>query len=266
MKINLLSLLALVILFTTSCKEDDETDITAPAANTTVAVNLHYDFNFGSDDFTLNTEYSLDNGSKVRYSLATYYLSKPVIMDDVGGISTLTPEYLLIRPDVMMSDLGFIEEGHAHLFNISLGIDSAANTDNGTTGVQPTDFLNPDNPLSPQPENMYWTWASGYIFVKIEGEVDYEGDGTYDQVFKYHLGTNEFRKDRSTKIHSDVLGGDTINMVMAIDYKEFLNGVDLNTEFLSMSMGDARPLGMKMMNQFDQAVTISKMGDGKKSN
>jgi hypothetical protein len=96
--------------------------------------------------------------------------------------------------------------------------------------------------------------------------VDFEADGTYDQVFKYHLGTNEFRKDRSTMVHSDVLGGDTINMVMTIDYKEFLNGVDLNTEFLTMSMGDARPLGIKMMNQFDQAVTISKLGDGKKSN
>jgi hypothetical protein len=265
MKTKFLSLLAFALMVTTSCKEDDPV-VTDPIINTSVAVNLHYDFNFGSDDFALNTEYTLDNGYKVRYSLATYYLSKPVIMDDADGMTALSPEYLLVRPDVMMSDLGFIEEGHAHMFNISVGIDSIANTDNGSTGVQPTDFINPDNPLSPQPENMYWSWASGYIFVKIEGEVDFEADGTYDQVFKYHLGTNEFRKDRSTMVHSDVLGGNTLNIVMTIDYKEFFNGVDLKTEFLSMSMGGSRPLGFKMMNQFDQAITFSKMGDGKNNN
>jgi hypothetical protein len=105
---------------------------------------------------------------------------------------------------------------------------------------------------------MYWTWASGYIFVKIEGEVDYEGDGTYDQIFKYHLGLNEFRKDRSTMIHTDVLGGESLDLEMTIDYKEFFQGVDLKTELVTMSMGEGRTLGLKMMNQFDQALSISK--------
>tara|TARA_R110002050_G_scaffold100008_2_gene207266 strand:- start:4713 stop:5510 length:798 start_codon:yes stop_codon:yes gene_type:complete len=265
MNTKFLSLLALALIFNTSCKEDDPV-VTPPVENKNVQVNLNYDFNFGNQDFALNTEYTLDNGYKVRYSLATFYLSKPVIMDDAGGMTALSPEYLIVRPDVTMSDLGFIQEGHAHMFNFSIGVDSASNTENGSTGVQPTDFSDPNHPLGPQPEGMYWSWASGYIFVKIEGEVDFEGDGTYDQVFKYHLGTNEFRKDRSTMVHSDVLGGETINMLLAIDYKAFFNGVDLTTEILSMSMGEGRALGIKMMDQFDQAMTISKMENGNKNN
>ena len=264
MKVKILGLLALTLAFSSSCKEDDPV-VSTPAENKNVQVNLNYDFNFGNQDFALNTEYTLDNGYKVRYSLATFYLSKPVIMDDAGGMSPLSPEYLIVRPDVAMSDLGFMQEGHAHMFNISVGVDSASNTEDGSTGVQPTDFSDPTHPLGPQPEGMYWSWASGYIFVKIEGEVDYEGDGTYDQVFKYHLGTNEFRKDRSTMVHTDVLGGETLNMLLAIDYKAFFNGVDLSTEILSMSMGEGRALGIKMMDQFDQAMTISKMENGNKN-
>lgn len=264
MKTKFLGLLALAIISTSACKEDEP--INAPVENTKVQVNLSYDFNFGNEDFSLNTEYTLDNGYKVRYTLASFYLSKPVIMDDAGGMMPLSPEYLIIRPDVSMSDLGFIEEGHAHMFKLSIGVDSASNTESGSTGVQPTDFTDPNHPLGPQPEGMYWTWASGYIFVKIEGEVDYEGDGTYDQVFKYHLGTNEFRKDRSTMLHSDVKGGETLKVLLAVDYKEFLNGVDLNTEILTMSMNAGRPLGIKMMDQFDKALTISKMDDGQKFN
>ena len=225
MNTKFLSLLALALIFNTSCKEDDPV-VTPPVENKNVQVNLNYDFNFGNQDFALNTEYTLDNGYKVRYSLATFYLSKPVIMDDAGGMTALSPEYLIVRPDVTMSDLGFIQEGHAHMFNFSIGVDSASNTENGSTGVQPTDFSDPNHPL----------------------------------------GTNEFRKDRSTMVHSDVLGGETINMLLAIDYKAFFNGVDLTTEILSMSMGEGRALGIKMMDQFDQAMTISKMENGNKNN
>ncbi len=257
MKIKILGLFALAVVLSTSCKED-EPAVAAPTENTNVAVKLHYDYNFGADDFSLNNEYVTDSGYTVKLSLASFYLSKPSIADMGGNLSALSPEYLIIRPDVAMSDLGFIEEGHAHMFNISVGIDSATNTEDGSTGVQPSDFMDPNAPLGPQPESMYWTWASGYIFVKIEGEVDYEGDGTYDQVFKYHLGTNEFRKDRSAMVHADVSGGESLDMEMTIDFKEFFKGVDLNTELITMSMGEGRMLGLKMMNQFDQALTISK--------
>lgn len=257
MKTKTLGLLALILVFSASCKEDEPV-VKEPTENTNVQVNLHYDYNFGADDFALNNEYLTDSGYTVKLSLATFYLSKPSIADMGGNITELSPQYLIIRPDVARSDLGFMQEGHAHLFNFSVGIDSATNTENGSTGVQPSDFTDPNHPLGPQPESMYWSWASGYIFVKIEGEVDYEGDGTYDQVFKYHLGTNEFRKDRSTMVHADVLGGESLDMEMAIDLKEFFKGVDLNSELITMSMGEGRTLGLKMMNQFDQALTISR--------
>ena len=257
MKIRILGVFALAVILSPSCKEDEPAPV-EPTENTNVAVKLHYDYKFGADDFTLNNEYITDSGYTVKFSLATFYLSKPSIADMGGNMTELDPQYLIVRPNIAMSDLGFMQEGHAHMFNISIGIDSATNTENGSTGVQPSDFVDPNNPLGPQPESMYWTWASGYIFVKIEGEVDYEGDGTYDQVFKYHLGTNEFRKDRSTMVHSDVKGGESLDVEMAIDLKEFFKGVDLNTELITMSMGEGRVLGLKMMNQFDQAVSISK--------
>lgn len=250
-----IALSALVLV--SACKKDEETNTEPDPTADKVAVTLNYDFNFGTEDFNLDQAYTLDSGGVVKFTLASYYLSKPTIMDDQDNATPLEPEYLIVRPDVVSDDLGFMDPGHAHLFNVSIGVDEATNTENGANGRQPTDFSDANHPLAPQPEGMYWSWASGYIFVKIEGEVDYEGDGVYDNVFKYHLGTNPFRKDRSTMIHSSVEKGQTLNLTMSIDYEKFLENVNLRTEILTMSMGDARPLGEKMMNQFDAAVSFS---------
>lgn len=260
MKIQNISFFIAALFFFAACDKGDDDPVTQPVAQE-VPVFLHYDFKFGENDFQLNTNYTTDGGAVVRYTLATFYLSKPAIMDDAGGMTMLSPEYHIIRPDVMMSNLGTMEPGHAHMFNVSIGIDEATNTEDSANGMQPTDFTDASHPLAPQAEGMYWSWASGYIFVKIEGDVDYEGDGTFDNTFKYHLGTNEFRKDRSTMLHSDVAAGDTLGITMAVDYEMFLDGVDLETEFLSMSMGDGRALGIKMMNQFDAATSFS-LGGG----
>lgn len=260
MKLKTILYLVLGTSLIIACENDDNK--TLDPGPQTAQVMLQYDFNYGSDDFILNQNYIASNGEVLRFSLATFYLSKPVIMDDVGGMTPLAPEYYLVRSDVMMSDMGTIEAGHAHMFNISLGIDEATNTENGATGVQPTDFTDANHPLAPQPEGMYWSWASGYIFVKVEGEVDYDADGTFDNTFKYHLGTNEFRKDRSSMLHTDVLAGDTLTIIMEVDYATFLEGVDLQNDFISMSMGAQRALGMQMMSKFDSATTFRLGGHG----
>lgn len=247
----------LAVAFIAACtKDDDTTDEPDPNANK-AGIQLSYDFDFGTEPFNLNQAYVLDSGGTVRFTLATFYLSQPALMDDAGTATPLMPEYLIVRPDDISDDLGTVEPGHAHMFRLSIGIDEATNTENGANGRQPTDFTDPDHPLAPQAEGMYWSWASGYIFVKIEGEVDYESDGVYDNTFKYHLGTNPFRKDRSTMLHTSLDAGQTLDINLKVDYEKFLEDVNMRTEILTMSMGDQRPLAEKMMNQFDSAVSFS---------
>ncbi len=253
--------LFLAILILGACEDDNNNNQNQQPVNQMVPVILNYDFKYGEDDFALNTNYTTDSGYVVRFTLASFYLSKPVLMDDNSNMTMLDPEYYIIRPDVAMSNMGSIDPGHAHMFNVSIGIDVATNTESGESGVQPTDFTDASHPLAPQPEGMYWSWASGYIFVKIEGNVDYDGDGTFDEVFAYHLGTNDLRKDRSTMLHTDVAAGDELNITMKVDYAKFLEGINLNTERLTMSMGPQRALGIKMMDQFDAATSFS-LGGG----
>lgn len=263
MKFKYFFLAILALTFLSSCEDDDTTTQEEPKVESAQVI-LHYDFNYDGNGFALNQNYTTDSGYVIRYTLASFYLAKPNIMDDADNVTQLDPEYYIIRPDVMMSDMGTIAPGHAHMFNVSIGVDEATNTEDGVNGMQPTDFSDVNHPLAPQPEGMYWSWASGYIFVKIEGEVDYEGDGTFDQTFKYHLGTNDFRKDRSLMVHQDLADGDTLAITMSVDYKAFLQGINLHDEVLTMSMGAERPLGIKMMDQFDAATTFSVGGHGKK--
>ena len=255
MKRQLFPLIAFsALLFLAACEEEDENNSNPPAGDPTVS--LRYDFNYNGDDFNLNQYYPTEGGAQWRFTLASFYLAKPAIMDDAGNATMLMPEYLIVRPENESSDLGTVAAGHAHMFNIIVGVDEATNTENGAEGKQPSDFSDANHPLSPQPEGMYWSWASGYIFVKLEGEIDYDGDNQADTTFKYHLGTNNLRLDMSTMVHGDLAPGEELEMTMAIDYGMIEDNLDLNTEILTMTMNNV-PLAEKVMANFEKAISFS---------
>lgn len=250
-----------LLIFAWSCEEDNDDNNNEPSA-TTAAVKMMYDYKFGNDDFALDTYYSLDAGEKVKFSLASFYLSMPNFMDDEGNATPLDPQYIIVRPGDMPTSFGEMEPGHVHMFNFSIGVDEATNTESGATGRQPSDFTDAAHPLAPQPEGMYWSWASGYIFVKLEGEIDYDGDNQADTTFKYHLGVNDLRKDRSETFHSNMTAGEDFEMEMTIDLKRVFDNVDLNTEVLTMTMGGPGPrmLAEKVMSNFNNGVSVAKHG------
>lgn len=256
MKIKFLASVLVLSLFMVSCNDDDEGTDPTPPADTSAEIMLAFEYKFGSNSFELDTYYTTATGENVKFSLATFYIAKPTLMDDAENMFPLNPEYIIVRPGQMMTSFGEMEEGHVHELMYSLGIDEASNTQDGATGVQPTDF-SADHPLAPQPEGMHWSWNSGYIFAKFEGEVDYDKDGTADSTFAYHLGTNAMRRDKMEVLHADIEGGEDFMMEMAIDMGAIFNNVDLNTERSTHSMGDGEALAEKIMDNFSSGVNVS---------
>ncbi len=263
-KIAFLGLFALSTLLI-SCEEDDNnTNNNQEPTDTKVTPKFMYDYNFGADDFQLDQYYALDGGAQVSFSLASFYISQPTLVDDNDVETPLTPEYIIVRPGDGPTSFDAIESGHAHRLKFNVGIDAATNTENGASGVQPSDFTDPNHPLAPQPEGMYWSWASGYIFVKLEGAYDYDGDSQADTTFKYHLGVNDLLQVKDVMLHSDMAGGEDFEVDIKLDLKQVFTNLDINTEVLTMTMGgpENKALATKIIQNFANGISVEKHDHG----
>lgn len=90
-----------------------------------------------------------------------YYISGIELTDDKEKTTSLHGQYFLINEEDSASKVISLPD-HRHLRRISflIGVDSARNV----SGVQ-TGSLDPMNA-------MFWTWNSGYVFAKLEGQSD----------------------------------------------------------------------------------------------
>ena len=233
-KLFLISL-TLLSLITTGCKDDGCTDplavnydIDAKTDNSLcIYPELTLDFKqmVGSQDLTYGQEYTV-NGTKITFSLFQYYISNIVSFDDTD-LSNLSfhDTYLLVKPTETQYALGQTFNDYTSFLRFDLGIDAATNAQSSA------DFAAwpADHPLAAQSPAMHWNWNLGYIFFKIEGKVDSDGDGTVDQDFIYHVGTDNMKRAVAIIIDEDL---DEANKVYSIqlDLEKVLNGIDFSVE------------------------------------
>lgn len=70
--------------------------------------------------------------------------------------------------------------------------------------VSPIDYPN-DDPLSVEGSaGMFWTWATGYIFMKYEGRVSPVGSEVLSEPISYHCGTNDSYREVTFEFDYDV--------------------------------------------------------------
>jgi hypothetical protein len=114
--------------------------------------------------------------------------------------------------------VGQVENGDYSSFTFNLGIDSVANhADPSTYPV--------DNVLAPQSPNHHWSWASGYIFLRIDGMFDGDGDGTPETAFETHLGTDNFYTPLT--LTGNVEGHDDhVHVTLVFDPIALYDGID----------------------------------------
>ncbi len=104
-----------------------------------------------------------------------YYISGIELTDDKQTTTSLNDQYFLINEEDSTSKIITLP-GKRSLRKISflIGVDSAHNV----SGVQ-TGSLDPMNA-------MFWTWNSGYVFAKLEGQSDASPAAQHS--FSWHVG------------------------------------------------------------------------------
>lgn len=232
--------------YDSGAKKDDGSCVYAN--DTTSDVMLHFHAKLGTADFAYDTEVTNWEGRKMKFSIAQVYLSNFGFHGD-NGMAMINDSYVLAKAGEMMYDLGEVTNAHYHGFGFSVGVDSVANHSD------PASWDSNHALSSNNPDHAFWSWNSGYIFIKVEGTVDTTANmsGTANAPFVYHIGMDAMRNDLMFMQHTDV--DDDIMMTIEFDFLELFNGIDLRTDPDSHTMNNM-PAAMAVRDNVPNAVTL----------
>lgn len=170
----------LASVFMTACTKDNGTTTTQPS--NTATINLSFNNTISGNAINMG-QTTYKNAANNMYSVTTlkYYITNVSLIDENNN-EWFAKNYNLIdlaEPTQNTFALKGVPKAKYKTIKFIVGVDSARNT----SGVQ-DGFLDPSY-------GMIWTWNTGYIFFKHEGNFINSSNNT--QPLRLHLGTNAGR-------------------------------------------------------------------------
>lgn len=148
-------LLAFTAFIVVSCKKDS-TEITGLGT-----INLEFENVVNQQSLILGTQtYTNSIGQNFNVNTFKYYISNVEFTKVDGSVYKVPENYFLIDqsvPESLSKSIENIPAGDYNRISFIIGVDSLRNFAGAQTGD-----------LAPE-KGMFWTWNSGYIFVKMEG-------------------------------------------------------------------------------------------------
>ncbi len=224
-KTSLLVVIAFAVFgFFTSCKKDHH----EPEE---VTVQLHIHTMVGNKAANYTDTYADASGRSFRLSDLRYYLSNFVLITENGTEVPIPDAIVLVRPDESDYELGMVPTGHYTGLRFDVGLDSLINHSDPT--IYPA-----DHPLAPQTPSIHWSWSTGYIFFKLDGEVDttLAANGSPTAPLLFHIGLDKLKRNVAITLHTDVKGDQENSLHVVFDLLRAFNGIDLRTENKTHSM------------------------------
>ncbi len=177
MKTNFVLYTALAVLLSFSFISCEETIVKQGG------VKIEFDNVVGDKNLVLNgVTYTTPSGEEFSVSALNYFVSNIRLYRADGSSFTVPKDqsYFLIKEDTKASQMVSLPQvpvGDYTGLEFVLGVDSLKST---SPLEERTGVLNPGNG-----EGMYWSWNSGYIFLKLEGNSPHSSTA---EKFNYHIG------------------------------------------------------------------------------
>lgn len=175
MRYALIALANLLIL--TACKDENPSN--------EGSLTIEFQHFFGTAPLKIGSSYT--NSSNETFTLTTFdYFVSNIVLQKADGSSYIVPQessYFLIKlseGNKSLIHLNNIPLGDYKSITFMIGIDSLRNT---MEPARRTGALD----IGGRAEGMYWTWNTGYIFLKMEGNSEAVPD-TQDKRFYFHIG------------------------------------------------------------------------------
>lgn len=200
-KIAYLLILSAITLGYMGCNDDDDNN--SGEGN----VELLFNGKYGDQLLTMFEDtYAYEDGMDLKFQLFQFYISdiillkedgEEVLVKDVDIVSFKDIFNQADAADGIKIALGEWPAGNYKGIKFGLGVNEAMNA------TQPSDY-DLDHPLT---ASNYWSWASGYVFTKIEGNADLNNDGEFEEKLTFHIGRDDYYRnvsfDKSFSISSN---------------------------------------------------------------
>jgi hypothetical protein len=218
--------ISLVVLFV-ACKKDTKSPEPTPTPTPAQLGNLQIEFENMVDtlDLVFGQKYVNPKLDTFQVTMFRYYISNIVVTKDDNTTFTEPNSYHLIDHAVSstgMLTLTGLPAGSYKSVSFVLGVDSARNNSGAQTGE-----------LDPA-KGMFWSWSSGYIFMKFEGTSPKSGDAL--KKLTYHVGGFS-GVNKAQRTFNLSFGGATANVSSTANPKVHLS-VNVNELFKTPNLID----------------------------
>lgn len=213
-------------------------------------LSLAFEYNYNGQAFNYDQVYDV-NGTKVSFQAVQFYVGGIEMEPETGDAVQFAGKYLLVKPTSGAQAVGTLDKKHYHKINFFTGVSAE---DNSQTTAD-FDSRKADDPLARQTDlPMHWNWNSGYIFVRIDGKVDLDGDNVPETNLQYHLGTNNFRRDMTITLHNDI-DADAETLTFSFDVAKLFTSLDVSQHY-SMHTGDDPTSALTFANNIATAIAL----------
>ncbi|MFN7116733.1 MAG: MbnP family protein [Saprospiraceae bacterium] len=228
-----------ILFLAADCNDDN------PQPNETGILELNFKGTFGNDPLVMYArEYAYEAGMKLKLQLFRFYLAEITLADNYKISDVEIVDFEDVQSDGMAQQ-GItirLEKVPANNYN---GIKMGIGLNEKLNKTQPGDY-EPGHPLS----DNYWSWALGYVFTKIEGNADINGDGVFNDKLTFHIGANSLYRNKQFNKSFTVKAGETTRLNFEVDLRKVL--VKNESNFL-----DFRKVTIDHTNNMEVATFIS---------
>lgn len=223
-------------------------------------INLSFNATFGGETLIMNSQPYDYAGKLIRFSKISFYLANLRLLnqDQEIGVSdiafidiTETHHSETSAKKGVVLELSNIPIGDYTHLKFGIGVPSDMNETN------PIDY--PTNHPLGNDFDYYEAWDS-YIFAKVEGQYDGNGDGLFDEndiLFAYHAGMNRVYREIEVKNSTTLKKDEVIDINFELDVRQLFNLPSetlLNLE--PHAPNEHLPENIIMMNNFKSALKL----------
>ncbi|MGB0840347.1 MAG: MbnP family protein [Chitinophagales bacterium] len=228
-----IALFSAALLFT-GCPESglEEIDFKIKTATTIEGENFEFD-----------QRYTLANGTDIEISNIYFYLSDINLVTDANTEEAFSEVELFRLKDQPELTYTVANSDYVAL-NFNLGLDESLN------GVDPVDYA-PEHPLSTA-QNTYWSWASKYKFLLVEGKVYTDSQSNEFDGIAYHVGMDGWHKATTLNLATSA----TTELTLSFDVARIFDDLDLSEQNVTHTDAATVEVAETVMNNFATALSL----------
>ncbi len=167
------------------------------------SIMLRFNLEYNDEPLVMFSDVDYPDGRKMQFQRISFFISGVNVSENGSATEVSDVDFIDMTSshsnaaDIQPTIVEYFSDDYPDFDSINLTLGLSEEQNNST----PADFSS-NSPLARSGE--YWPSWNSYVFVKLEGNIDLDGDGEYGggEAFIFHLGSTETARDISLPVAS----------------------------------------------------------------